>query len=213
MSNTRQVGIFGGTFDPVHVGHLALAEAIGQALTLEQVIFFPAGSPPHKPGAPVSAAAHRYRMVELAIAGNNRFGISDLDLAGDAPSYTVDLLREIKARMPGTELVFIIGADSLRDFPTWHDPAGIARLCRLAVGARPGVDVDPDAVITRAPALAGRLDLVETPRLDISATEIRERAGAGQSIRYLVPDAVWRYIRDQDLYRSESRDDAAFRSR
>jgi nicotinate-nucleotide adenylyltransferase len=204
MTRARRVGIFGGTFDPIHHGHLALAEAVGQALDLEHVIFYPVGTPPHKPGAPVSAAQARYRMTELGIAGNERFAISDLDLAGEAPSYTVDLLREIHARVPDATLVFIIGADSLRDFPTWHDPDGIARMCRLAVGARPGVEVDPDQIMARVPALHDRLDLVETPRLDISATEIRQRVRAGQSIRYLVPDPVWDFIRSRKLYRQAS---------
>lgn len=200
MTRMRRIGVFGGTFDPVHYGHLALAEAIGQALDLERVIFYPAGSPPHKPGAPVSDPQDRFRMTELALAGNERFSISNLDLAGDAPSYTVDLLRDIQSQLPHTTLELIIGADSLRDFPTWRDPEGIVRLCRLAVGARPGVEIDPEEVIGRVPALRDRLDLVETPRLDISATEIRRRVSEGRSIRYLTPDPVWNYIRSSKLY-------------
>lgn len=203
MTCARRVGIFGGTFDPIHYGHLALAESIAQALGLERVIFFPAGSPPHKPGSPVSSPADRFRMTELAIAGNNRFAISDLDLGGDAPSYTVDLLRAVQGQLPDAMLEFIVGADSLRDFPSWHDPEGIARLCRLAVGLRPGVEIDPERVIARVPALRGRLDLVETPRLDISATEIRQRVHEGQAIRYLVPDPVMNYIRSAGLYRRQ----------
>lgn len=198
--SAQRVGIFGGTFDPIHIGHLALAEAVGQSLDLRRVIFFPAGNPPHKPGKPVSPANDRYRMVELAIAGNERFAISNLDM-GETPSYTVDLLREIRSRRPNATLEFIIGADSLRDFPTWHDPEGILDLCRLAVGNRPGVEVDPAHLMARVPALASRLDLIETPRLDISATEIRQRAHDGQSIRYLVPDPVWRLIGERGLYR------------
>lgn len=203
MSEQR-IGVFGGTFDPIHVGHLALAEAIGHSLELPQVIFYPAGSPPHKPGKPISDARDRYRMVELAIAGNERFAISDLDVGDERPSYTVDLLRLIQERYPDTTLEFIIGADSLRDFPTWHDPAGILCHCHLAVGNRPGIEVDPARLIAQVPALAGRLDLVETPRLDISATEIRQRVRDSQSIRYLVPDPVWRFIGDHGLYRSPS---------
>lgn len=198
----RRLGIFGGTFDPIHIGHLALAEAIGQSLDLRQVVFFPAGKPPHKPGKPRSDARDRYRMVELAIADNERFAISDLDMGEDRPSYTVDLLRLIQERFPAMTLEFIIGADSLRDFPTWHDPGGILGLCRLAVGNRPGVEVDPEQLAERVPALADRLDLVETPRLDVSATEIRQRAHDDRSIRYLVTDSVRRYIEERGLYRS-----------
>lgn len=200
MMDERRIGIFGGTFDPIHIGHLVLAEAIGHALGLERVVFYPAGSPPHKPGKPISAARDRYRMVELAIADNGRFAISDLDM-GDRPSYTVDLLRKISAQAPGVTLEFIIGADSLRDFPTWHDPEGILCLSRLAVGGRPGVEVDVARLAARVPTLPGRLDLVDTPRLDISATEIRQRVAAGRTIRYLTTDAVWDYIRSRKLYR------------
>lgn len=200
MTTVRRVGIFGGTFDPIHYGHLALAEAIGQSLELERVVFYPVGSPPHKPGSPIGSPRDRFRMVQLGIDGNERFAISDLDLAAEAPSFTVDLLRDIHARLPGAALEFIIGADSLRDFPTWHDPEGILRLSRLAVGQRPGVQVDPADLIAKVPGLRERLDLVETPSLDISATEVRQRAREGKTIRYLTPDPVCRYIAASGLY-------------
>lgn len=209
MSAPR-IGVFGGTFDPIHIGHLTLAEAIGQALDLGRVVFYPAGNPPHKPGKPLSDAGDRYRMVQLAIEGNERFAISDLDLRRETPSYTVDLLRDISAQHPCATLEFIIGADSLRDFPTWHQPEGILRWCRIAVGARPGVEIDPETVIARVPALADRLDIIETPRLDISATEIREQAAARHSIRYLTPDPVWRFIETCGLYLQSGAEDSGF---
>lgn len=200
MTGHQRIGVFGGTFDPIHIGHLALAESIGQALTLDRVIFYPAGSPPHKPGKSISDVHHRFAMVQLAIAGNSRFAISDVDMAGNERSYTVDLLRTVRERLAEATLEFIIGADSLRDFPTWHDPEGILRLSRLAVGERPGVEINPDAVIAKVPSLKERLDLVKTARLDISATDIRQRVHDGQSICYLVPEPVWRYIQSNRLY-------------
>ncbi len=188
--------IFGGTFDPIHLGHLVMAEHVAEAAGLERVLFVPAGRPPHKEGRTISAASHRLAMVELAIAGNPRFAVSKLELeAGEKPSFTIDTVRRLKAD-GADEVALILGADSLVELATWREPDALARECRLLVVDRPGWDLET------APAhLAGRLERVAAPRLDISSSVIRDRAAGGLSIRYLVPDAVHDYILGHRLYR------------
>ncbi len=201
MAGLRTIGLLGGTFDPIHHGHLAIASEVLHALELDQVLFVPAGRPPHKPDQIISSDAERLRMLELAIAGRSGFGISMLDLERNGPSYSVDLLRAFRAANPAVEPVFILGADSLVDLPNWRDPDEIARLARIAVAGRPGVTVDMATLEMEIPALRGRVTFVDVPLLDISSRDLRQRVRDEQPIWYLLPRPVEEYIEKQGLYR------------
>jgi nicotinate-nucleotide adenylyltransferase len=195
----KRIGILGGTFDPVHIGHLIIASYAADALGLDSVQFMPAQTPPHKRGLTIADVHHRVAMVTLAIAGDARFTFSDQDLRTDAPSYTADLVKRLATTHPSSEIFFIAGADSLRDFPGWHEPQRILRHARLAIAARPGVDIT-ESVMDAMPNLRDRTVLFEAPLMEISATAIRERVRRAECIRYLVPDTVKTYIRDNGLY-------------
>lgn len=199
----RRIGIYGGTFDPIHHGHLVAAAEVHAALRLDRLVFMPAGVPPHKRDLAISAATDRLQMVERAIAGRSQFACSTLDLAPDRPSYTADLLAQLRDRWGAAhELFFVMGEDSLRDFPRWHAPERIAALAQLAVVTRPNVAVDLAAILSAVPALEGRVHLIAIPQLDIASHDLRERVAAGRPIAYQVPEAVERYIHDTGLYRS-----------
>lgn len=201
---TRQrIGLLGGTFDPIHIGHLVIAERAMEQLNLARVIFLPAGLPPHKRDEVHSAAQHRLIMTKLAIGDRLEFSVSDRDIRLDTPSLTVDLLRDMKAENPDANLVFIAGADSLRDFPTWNDPEGIVRLAQLAIADRPDVIV-PEDIFDRVRGLREAIVHVETPLLDISATDLRQRIAESLSVRFLIPDVVIAYIERNGLYRHMS---------
>ncbi|HEY7737075.1 MAG TPA: nicotinate-nucleotide adenylyltransferase [Candidatus Limnocylindrales bacterium] len=191
------LGVLGGTFDPVHLGHLALAEEAREALGLERVMFVPAAVPPHKQGIPMTAAADRAAMVELAIADNPAFGTSRIELERTGPSYTVDTLEAIHDT--GVDLWLILSAETYREFDTWRRPERILELARVAVAPRDGYELPGGA---GAGSTAARVTFLDGPRLRVSASEIRGRVAAGRSIRYLVPPAVRRYIADHDLYRA-----------
>jgi len=201
--------VFGGTFDPIHLGHLIAAEHARESLGLERVWFVPARRSPLK-GDGAADGAHRAAMIERAIAGNGAFALHRVDLDRPAPSYTVDTLALLAAELgaggaePAVELVLVVGADSARDLPRWRDPEGIARRARLAVLTRPGHDLDAATLVRDVPALVGRLDRLEERLVDISATDIRRRVAEGRSIRYLVPDAVREHIAAHGLYRPAS---------
>jgi nicotinate-nucleotide adenylyltransferase len=194
------VGILGGTFDPVHHGHLVIAEEAREVLGLERVLFIPAASPPHKPGRPVTDAAHRLAMAELAVAGNPSFAVSRLELDRGGASYTVDTLEALRADGV-TEPWFILSAEALADFPTWRDPGRILDLARLAVVPRGGSALlDPDWFSARFPGRGDRVRFLSGPLLPISGSVVRRRAAAGRSVRYLVPDAVAAYVTQHSLY-------------
>jgi nicotinate-nucleotide adenylyltransferase len=205
------VGVFGGTFDPIHYAHLAVAEEAAEALGLERVLFVPAGQPPHKPGQAITAGAHRLAMVELAIAGNDRFAVDRLELERDGPSYTVDTLEALGASGPTPEprfreLILILSADAFLGLASWHDPRRIFELARVAVAPREGYPSAEATFMTEHfPDLADRVVFLDGPRMRLSASELRSRAAAGRTLRYLVPDAVAAYIDDHDLYRNPRR--------
>jgi nicotinate-nucleotide adenylyltransferase len=192
----RRVGIFGGTFDPPHVGHLLIAGWAREALALERVVFVPAGQPPHKRGRMLTAARHRLAMTRLAVRGNPAFRVATLELERRGPSFTVDTLRAF-ARA-GVELFLLVGADSLDDFHGWHDPDGILSLARLAVAGRPGAGGRGGGWWARR---GRRVTWIGNPEVGVSSSLVRQRVRGGGSCRYLVPDPVWRYVEREGLYR------------
>ena len=188
-----RVGIFGGTFDPVHVGHLAIANAALESIPLDRVLFVPARRAPLKEHGPVAGEADRLAMLQLAVAGEPRFSVSRIELDREGPSYTVDTLERLAG---ADELFLILGGDALAALPRWKDPDRIATLATLVVAERPGAPARGNA--RNASILA-----FDAPRLDISSRELRARAARGRSLRYLVPDPVWRHIEGRGLYRAE----------
>lgn len=190
-----RIGIFGGSFNPPHIAHLAVAEQAADAAVLDQVLWIPAASSPHKVDEPsMASAADRLEMVRLATADNPRFAVSDLEINRGGVSYTVDTLRALRESMPGSEFRLIVGQDSLEQLFTWRDPEAIVVLAPLLVYGRPGVK--PTGT-THFEAFATP---IEGPPLDLSSTVIRERVRSGRSIRYLVPDAVRMYVEQHMLY-------------
>lgn len=200
----ERVGVFGGTFDPVHLGHLIMAAELGDALGLERIIFVPAGQPPHKSAQIVTADEHRLAMLRLAIAGNPHFELSTIELDRPGPSYTADLLATLREQLPDAVLVFLMGEDSLRDLPTWRDPAAIVRLAEIGVAMRPDVEADLSGVHRALPGSRDRIHVVPTTQIGISSSGLRRRIRDQRTIRYQVPEAVERYIADHALYREPS---------
>lgn len=201
-------GILGGTFDPVHYGHLAVAEDVRETLGLERVLFVPAGIPPHKPDRLITPPAHRVAMVELAIAGNPAFALSRVEVDRTGPSYAADtvelLIAEAAADGRSSAFVFIMSADAFALLHTWHEPERLLRACRLAVVPRPGHRTPGRPwVAEHFPGLEDRVLFPAGPDLGHSASAIRARVAAGRSIRYLVPPAVAAYIAEHDLYPPE----------
>jgi nicotinate-nucleotide adenylyltransferase len=197
----RSWGLLGGTFDPVHYGHLAIAEQTAESLGLEGVLFVPANEPPHKPQGAVASAADRATMVALAIADNPRFRLSRVELDRPGPSYAVDTLVQLRAEAPA-EYVFILSSEALGGLKSWRDPDRLLELCRIAVVPRPGfATFDRAWVAEQFPGREDRVLFMDGPRLGHSASDIRGRAAAGRSIRYLVPREVQAYIAERGLYR------------
>ncbi len=198
------VGVFGGTFDPPHLGHLAAAQEALEDQRLDRVLFMPSEQNPLKLDRTTSPTAHRLAMTALAIAENPAYELSQADIGGDGPSYTVDLLERLHRELgPGAELVFISGMDVLHELDRWRDPLRMLDLARLVVIARPGQErLAPADVDRRLPGASRRITVVDTPGVAVSATELRRRVAEGRSIRYLVPDAVIAYIQEHGLYRA-----------
>lgn len=184
-------GLLGGSFDPVHHGHLIAADRAAEALGLDRVLFVPCASQPLKAAGPAASGEHRSAMLVLALAGHPRFVLDTLELDRPGPSYTVDTLRALREREPRERFVLILGADAAAQLPRWRAADEVARLAEIAVLTRPGVPETASAFVTH---------VVATPAIEISASEIRARCLAGRSIRYLVPDAVAEYIARQRLY-------------
>ncbi len=193
-----RLGLFGGTFDPIHLGHLLLAESCREACGLDRVWFVVSGSPPHKRGdrTPV---ADRLEMVRIAVAGNAAFEVSEIEANGDGPHYSFETLEAIHRERPDDDLFFLIGADSLADLPLWRRPERIAELATIVVVNRPGIDP-----AVEAPDLgpnARPIVRVDVPPIGIASTDLRRRLAEGRTIRYMVPRGVEAYIRAQGLYR------------
>lgn len=198
---SAKIGIFGGTFDPIHIGHLIIASEICEKLALDRVHFVVAPRPPHKNGIIASDEA-RVEMVLQAIAPDNRFTIDLREFDRPGNSYTVDTVRSFAADYPDSELTFIMGEDSMRDFPNWNDPDVIIGLTHIAVASRPKIELNLTRLYEQLPSALGRVIEVKTPEVAISSTLIRERLARSESIRYLVPAVVETVIRDRSLYQS-----------
>ncbi|MCB8945024.1 MAG: nicotinate (nicotinamide) nucleotide adenylyltransferase [Ardenticatenaceae bacterium] len=197
---TNKIGLLGGTFDPPHWGHLWLAETARAQLGLAKVLFLPVGLPPHKEGKGVTAVSHRLHLTQLAIQDIPYFELNTTDLDREPPQITVTLLPLLRQLYPEAELWWLIGSDSLRDFPTWHQPQQLIQLCRLAVLPRPEVVVDWVALKTAVPGIETAVDMLAGPQLNLSSTDIRQWAKAGHTIRHLLPTAVHQYIQANALY-------------
>lgn len=195
-----RIGVLGGTFDPIHKGHLHIARELRKALALDRIIWIPAGRPPHKSGQIVSADADRLAMLRLALRDAPLDEISTIEIDRPGPSFTADTLGQLSQDLAPARLVFLMGEDSLRDLPTWRDPERILQAADVAVAGRPGVDIDLDALTLDLPALRGRAHVIPTPELAISSTEIRQLAAEGKPIDHLVPAAVAGYIAARGLY-------------
>jgi len=196
------IGILGGTFDPIHMGHMVVADEVTARLGLAEVLFVPAGQPWFKAGNHISAAEHRLRMLRLAIAGKPCYRLSTLEVERTGPTYTVDTIKEMKKNPgAGDELFFVLGWDNLIDLPRWHQPELLISLCRLVAVPRVGCPVpDLDSLDEAIPGLSKRVIMLDKPEIDISASLIRERVCKGLPISRLVPEAVEKYIKEQGLY-------------
>ena len=205
-----RLGIFGGTFDPIHYGHLVLAEQCREQCQLDEVLFLPAGTPPHKEGQPLTPAKDRAEMVELAIAGHPAFHLDRRELHRPGPSYTVDTLTELRQELPDAQLFFLIGADSLDDLPQWRDPQRIVQLATLVVVNRGPTLPTISAALTTClgEAALSRIQHATIPPIGISSRDLRQRLRDARTIRYFTPRPVECYIQTHALY-SPPREPAA----
>jgi len=198
----RKIGIMGGTFDPIHTGHLVIAEAVRIEYNLEKVLFIPAANPPHKQHSQIEPSIHRYIMTVMATYSNPHFYVSPIELERSGLSYTIDTVRAlIEQYGDKTEFYFITGADAIQDLPTWRHIDQLLDLCHFIAAARPGSICSLDHIINNL-GVKGRqrIHRLPNPELEISSTDIRERVGLGRSIKYIVPESVESYILKEGLY-------------
>lgn len=199
----RRIGVMGGTFDPIHYGHLVTAAAAADQFDLDRVVFVPAGQPPHKRPVEVSDSVHRYLMTVLATVANEQFAVSRIDVDRPGPSYTVDTLVELHRQLgPDTELYFITGADAMLQILQWKDGERLFELCHFIAATRPGYSLSRLRAVLGpvGERYADRIHRLQVPALAISSSDIRERVKEGRSARYLLPDSVWHYIIKNGLY-------------
>jgi nicotinate-nucleotide adenylyltransferase len=196
------IGVLGGTFDPIHMGHLIIAEEVRARLDLAEVLFVPAGQPLLKLNNAISPSEHRVEMVRLAIADEPAFKLSAMEIERPGPSYTVDTMAELRSQIgAGDKLFFILGWDNLIQLPRWHEPSRLVTLCRLVPVPRVGHPTpDLDSLEAAVPGLSQSLIMLDTPQIEISSSEIRDRVARGLSIHQLVPEPVERYIKQHWLY-------------
>lgn len=196
------LGIFGGSFNPIHTGHLLLAEYIREEFNLRKIIFIPAGNPPHKSANGMLPAKQRYEMVKLAIGKNPFFDVSDIEIKREGKSYTSDTLKDLKREYPDEELYFICGSDSIIQFPTWHEFVTIFELANIIVAGRANIaeDVLDNTISEFGEKYKARIFCSGAPHIEISSSEIRNRIRKGLSVRYMVPEAVAEYIEKNSLY-------------
>lgn len=221
----RRLGILGGTFNPVHLGHLRAGEEVREILGLDKIYFVPAAIPPHKDSSEVSSSSHRLKMVEAAISGNPFFGVSDFELEHDGPSYTIDTLRYFSSEFAGSELYFILGTDLFSEIDTWNECEKLFEVSNFALITRPGFSDDLFSILPLALKDDFRyhkkenkvtsylhksstiLALVEIEGIEVSSTRIRDLISGGKSVKYLVPDTVESYILNNELYKKEASSD------
>lgn len=192
-----RIGLFGGSFDPPHNGHLLVAQAIQESLSLDSMIFIPAFKAPHKADTEQTAFEHRHNMTQLAIEGNPSFSVDSYEIDKEGVSYTIDTVREFRKRFPEieNELFFIIGSDSLQEYHTWKAPLDILKYCHIVVAGRPyysARDVDP--------LIMSKVIMTDIPQVEISSKRIRKRIQLGLSVRYMLPESVLEYINSKKLY-------------
>ena len=197
-----RVGIFGGTFDPIHYGHLVAAEEARTVLGLEKVLIVPAGQPPHKSAQPVTATDHRVAMVQLAIASNPAFVMSRVDLDRPGPHYSVDMVTRLRRELGPGDVYLIVGMDSLMDLPGWHEAERLMGLCYIVGVNRPGYTYDLAPLEKAVPGISAHIQVLEAPQLEIASHELQDRVRRGLPIKYQVPEAVEEYICRHKLYTS-----------
>ncbi len=198
-----RIGIFGGTFDPPHIGHLILAAEALDQLKLDQVLWTLTADPPHKQGQTISVVETRFQLLQAALADNPAFQISQVEMDRPGPHYAVDTVRILQGQYPLAELIYLIGGDSLRDLVTWHTPRTLTALVAgFGVMRRPGADIDLDLLARDIPGITAKVQFIDTPLVEISASQIRQRAAAGQPYRYFLPPQVFTLVKAFDLYRS-----------
>ncbi len=200
-----RIGVFGGTFDPPHYAHLVLAAEAHDQLRLEKVLWVLTPQPPHKPYRVITDLPIRLKLLQAAIKGEAAFKLSRVDVDRPQPHYAVDTMRLLSEQFPDGELVYLIGADSLRDLPGWHRPADLVEACHeIGVMPRPGAQYDLSALGEIMPGLVEKLRFVDAPLLEISSSDIRQRVQQGRMYRYFVPEGVWRIVQDEGLYLDQS---------
>ncbi len=199
----KKIGIMGGTFDPIHYGHLVAAEGARSCFDLDRVIFVPAAMPPHKEVRVITDSNHRYKMTALAIDSNQHFHLSDVEIKRQGPSYTYETVRYFKEAFPDTEIYFITGADAVLEILTWHRVQDLLDICCFIAATRPGFRLENLADILRElpDGYINKISLMEVPALSISSTDIRARVKKGLTIKYLLPEDVEEYIHSKGLYR------------
>jgi nicotinate-nucleotide adenylyltransferase len=200
---TERIGIFGGTFDPPHLGHLILASEACTQLNLSRLLWVLTPNPPHKLSQVITSVEHRLEMLQRAISDNPAFELSRLELERSGPHYTLDTVRIVQEQFPLADIVLIIGGDSLRDLPTWRLAADLVSACReIGVMRRPGDSADLAALESLLPGLRAKIRFVDAPLLEIASSEIRRRVAEGISVRYYLPPAVYEYIQKERLYQN-----------
>ena len=196
MAHKRRIGILGGTFDPIHLGHLVMAEQVREKLRLDKVIFIPCANPPHKTKRKLSPSRYRYQMTRLGVEGNSSFLVSDVELKRRGLSYTIDTLKQLKVLYPEREMYFLTGSDVLDEIRTWKEPEQIYKQAKVVIAIRPGFDrFDPENRFAKMSII------VPITGIDVSSSQIRAKVRKGESIRYLVPPKVKEYINKKKLYR------------
>lgn len=202
LMQKERIGIFGGTFDPPHLGHLILSCEIHSQLKLDRLLWMLTPDPPHKQGREITPLAHRHRMVELAIEDNPHFELSLVEAERDGPHYSVETVEIIKERYPNADVIFLMGGDSLQELATWHRPDDFVRACdEIGVMRRPGDVLDLAAVDNAVAGLTSKLRFVDAPLLEIASRQIRQRVREKRPCRYYLPAAVYEYIQREKLYR------------
>jgi nicotinate-nucleotide adenylyltransferase len=205
IAGGSRLGIMGGTFDPIHYGHMVAAETARIELGLDKVLFIPTGIPPHKDDRKVTDAHLRFEMVQMSIQSNRNFMVSSMEIEREGRTYTIDTLRILRELFPDQELFFITGTDALKELLTWREPEEIVRLARIVGASRPGYDSEHllESIEKKYPFTKDRISQLEIPALAISSTDIRARVQNNKSIRYLLPDEVRQFIKSNKLYQNK----------